>query len=86
MSNTFKMKTYAGNSFDTVALEAKKMAIEKDAIIKFDFNGILCKVNEFTDLGFLWKDYSNAHLMEWEIVGPNCQKELRRRHSGRDKK
>lgn len=63
-----------GNTFDNVAAKAKSIAKEKGVIVEFDFNGIKCLVSKDTDLQLLWRDYSNAHLMEWKEVGYDCAK------------
>lgn len=66
-------ETYAGNTFDGVAHEAKIKAIElAPQLVQFDFNGITCIVSDETNLDLLWRDYANAHLMEWKEVGHVC--------------
>ena len=45
---TVKLKTFAGNTFDNVAEEAKVQATNEGVIVEFYFNGILCKVSEKT--------------------------------------
>lgn len=68
------MKIYpsAGDTFDTVSKRAKDLAKSKHLTISFDFNGIQCLVSDRTVLDWLWRDCKNAHIMEWETVGPEC--------------
>lgn len=68
----FKMTTHAGNHFDSVAANAKAEATERGCEIEFDFNGINCVVDKDTNLEWLWRDYANAHRMEWKEIGANC--------------
>lgn len=68
------LNSNAGNTFDSVSLKAKSIATEKEVIVEFDFNGIKCLVSKSTDLKLLWRDYANAHLMEWKEVGHDCMK------------
>jgi hypothetical protein len=71
----YKMETYGGEHFDGVSHKAKAIAFEKNITVEFDFNGITCVVDRTTNLEWLHRDYSNAHIMEWERVGPHCQSE-----------
>ena len=41
-------------------------------IVEFDFNDIKCLVSENTNLELLYRDYLNAHTMEWKTIGPDC--------------
>lgn len=67
---TLKLDSWKlGGTFDNVAQKAKEIAKEKNQTVSFDFNGIECIVDANTDLGLLWRDYANAHLMDWKIVG-----------------
>jgi hypothetical protein len=45
----------------------------KKQIVEFDFNDVKCLVNQDTNLDWLYKDYCNAHIMEWKEVGPDCK-------------
>lgn len=88
-----KLETIAGESFFEVAKNAKELAKDHSEV-DFDFNGINCAVSKDTDLDLLYKYYSDAHVMEWVAVGPNClaeyepevDKELRKRREANDKK
>lgn len=60
-----------GDNFHTVAKNAKFLTT-KDTNVKFEFNDIVCIVSTTTDLELLYRDYANAWLMEWKIVGPGC--------------
>ncbi len=68
----YKLNTSAGNNFSTVAEKAKQIATEKNVTVEFEFNGVICLVNSNTNLDWLYRDYSNSWLMDWEIVGPRC--------------
>jgi len=46
----------------------------KKIIVEFDFNGVKCLVHQDTNLEWLFRDYCNAHTMEWKKVGPDCKK------------
>ena len=70
-----KFETGAGDNFDNVKKEAKELAKQKNKLVEFDFNGVTCIVSSETNLDSLYRDYKNAHLMEWKTVGPNCIKE-----------
>ncbi|MCG8894768.1 hypothetical protein G1K97_13490 [Tenacibaculum finnmarkense] len=65
---TIKIEAGLGYNIKDVVEKAKFKAIEENVIIEFDFNGILCKVSEKTNIDYLLRDYSNAHLMEWKTI------------------
>ena len=69
------LETLPGDNFINVAKKAKAVAITKQAYVGFNFNGIECRVDEDTNLDWLWRDYHNAHTMDWEKVGPFCDEE-----------
>lgn len=69
---TVKLKTSPGDDFEKVAKDAKTIAINQNVDVEFDFNGIICKVYIKTDLKYLYRDYLNAHLMNWKTVGDLC--------------
>lgn len=69
------LETLPGDKFINVAKKAKAVAITKQAYVGFNFNGIECRVDEDTNLDWLWRDYLNAHTMDWEKVGPFCDEE-----------
>lgn len=70
----YKLDANCGNTFDNVSLRAKDIATNarKELIVEFDFNGVKCLVSKNTDLALLWRDYKNAHLMNWKKVGHGC--------------
>lgn len=70
----YVLDSFPGNTFDGVSMKAKSIAIEKEVVVEFDFNEVKCLVSNNTDLKLLWRDYCNAHLMEWKEVGPYCVK------------
>lgn len=68
------LETYGGNTFSTVAEKAKSMATDTQNV-EFDFNGVKCFVSKTTNLELLYRDYSNAFLMDWKEVGYDCLEE-----------
>lgn len=64
--------THAGDNFPTVSKKAKEWATEKNRNVEFEFNGVLCIVSKQTNLDWLYRDYCNAHTMEWKTVGADC--------------
>lgn len=68
----YKLDTGAGDEFSKVAKKAKQIAVEREVTVEFEFNGVTCLVNENTNRGWLFRDYCNAHLMDWATVGPDC--------------
>lgn len=66
----YKLDTMPGDDFHSVAKKAKEIAYQQSTTVEFDFNGITCLVDSPTDLELLWRDYHNAHIMEWKTVGP----------------
>jgi len=75
MKQRIKYDTSAGDMFGHVAREANALALSKDSLVEFDFNGINCVVDGNTDLKLLLRDYHNAHLMEWKEIGHECAAE-----------
>lgn len=67
-----KMDTYAGDSFDVVAKKAKNIAVDSSRSVEFEFNGVICIVNDSTSLEWLYRDYANSWIMGWKAVGPYC--------------
>lgn len=89
-----KIDASIGNTFDSVATKAKELSAEQDRLVEFEFNGVTCVVDYKTDLSLLYRDYANAHTMEWKTVGPVCNyeylqetiDELKRRTDENDKR
>jgi len=78
MKNYFKLQCGPGENFHTVAKKAKnisEMETFKGDGVEFEFNEIRCVVNKYTNLDLLWRDYANAHIMEWTTIGPNCKEQ-----------
>ena len=71
--NNFKLGTGPGDRFQDIAERAKSIAEQRSLTVEFDFNDITCLVDSTTHLEWLWRDYQNAHMMEWKTVGPDCQ-------------
>ncbi len=65
----YKLDANIGNDITQVAKKAKEIAKEKDCIVEFDFNGILCLVNEKTVVEWLVRTYMDAHIMDWKTIG-----------------
>lgn len=86
------LETSLGKTFDGVSRQAKELATEHGITVEFDFNEIKCLVDYFTDLKLLHRDYMNASIMDWKVVGPDClsdyepevSEELDRRNKQRD--
>ena len=81
-----------GNVFNKCAEKAKDISTDKNTEVEFEFNGINCVINKHTNLDLLWKDYSNAHLMDWKEVNGNMvyskevNDEIKRRMDAADEK
>src|SRR3954462_12492042 len=69
----YKLQTGGGDMFQTVAEKAKRIATSRNCTVEFDFNGILCLVDKETHLDSLYRDYQNAHIMEWKTGGAQCK-------------
>lgn len=69
------IQTGAGDVFDDVAKRAKEISktLKEGQKVEFDFNGVKCLVSEKTVIDWLYRDYSNAHIMEWKEVGDDCK-------------
>ena len=70
-----KLRTMAGDSFTTVSNDAKKISIDKNVTVEFEFNDVTCFLDKDTDLELLFRDYCNSWTMGWKEVGPNCVKQ-----------
>lgn len=71
----YKVDTSIGNDFNIVAKKAKEIAIEKNVIAEFEFNGCICLVNSTTNLEWLFRDYMNHWTMDWKTIGTDCVSE-----------
>lgn len=72
MSN-YIVNVDAGEHFDHVTNKIKGYFQEVPyGIYEFEFNGVKCLMDKDTNSEWLYRDYSNAHLMGWEIIGPKC--------------
>lgn len=91
MSN-YTLEVGAGDMFTDVSRNAKELAGRQNITVQFDFNNVLCVVDYTTDLELLYRDYCNAHIMDWGTVGPHCkteyspevQQELEKREKARE--
>lgn len=88
-----KLNTWSlGNTFGNASEKAKTISIDKETEVEFEFNNVTCIVDKNTDLKLLWKDYSNAHLMEWREVDGKMNyteevlSEMKKRQDVSDKK
>lgn len=61
-----------GDEFIATVHRAHSLSLTTDKEVSFDFNGVTCIVNKFTYASFIYRDYCNAHIMEWDTVGPDC--------------
>lgn len=66
----YKLEVPLGSDFTKIAFKAKTLANED--LVEFDFNGIKCLVGKNTDLDLLFRDYQNASIMNWKVIGPDC--------------
>jgi hypothetical protein len=67
-----KIRAGLGERFEKTAEIAKERSLKAFRTVEFDFNGVTCIVNYLTDLNKLFRDYSNASIMKWKTVGPEC--------------
>lgn len=66
------LNTYGGDTFISVAENAKIIANKKNVTVEFDFNGCICLINSNTNLDWFYRDYSNHWVMGWKEIGPYC--------------
>lgn len=67
------MNVSCGDSFGPTSARAQAMSeFNKGKRVEFEFNGVTCQVTPTTNLEWLYRDYCNAHTMEWPVVGPDC--------------
>ena len=99
-SKNYVLDAHIGDSFDKVSKKAKAIALglhNPDGSrqnVEFEFNGVICVVSKDTDLELLYRDYCNAHTMDWKTVGADCvaeysdevKKELEKRERIAEKK
>ena len=69
----YKLETMAGDDFTNVSKKAKEIATNQKTIVEFEFNGVVCLVDNETNIDWLHRDYSNSWTMKWKKVGPNCK-------------
>lgn len=63
------------DNFDTCTKRAQDIAQDIITDVEFEFNGIKVVIGKNTDLDLIWRDYLNAHKMDWKQVGPECEVE-----------
>ena len=66
------LKTSYNDGFSDVTLKANHIVIKTNRNVRFDFNDITCIVSKKTNPKWLLRDYTNAHLMKWKTIGPDC--------------
>ena len=69
----YKLETGPGDYINSIAKRAKEMSENESCDVDFEFNEIVCIVNKKTNLDWLIRDYHNAWIMGWKIVGPYCK-------------
>jgi hypothetical protein len=50
--------------------EAKELAEKYDELVLFKFNDILVYIDKTSNLDLVYRDYLNAHHLEWMHIGP----------------
>jgi hypothetical protein len=79
MKKNRQYNTSPGDEFTSTAKKAKALCIlyfvATQENVEFNFNGIVCVVSPTTNLDHLYRDYCNAHIMDWKEVGPDCVEE-----------
>lgn len=70
-----KIETLPGDEFTATAARAQHLAVTTDKVVEFEFNGVTCIVDKFTNTDWIYRDYCNAWTMEWTAVGPDCVEE-----------
>ena len=68
----YKLELKPDENFKDVASRAKLMTLRQDIIVQFEFNEITCFIDFLTNLDWLYRDYINAHNMNWEVIGTDC--------------
>lgn len=71
-TENYKLYVRCGDDFTETAKEAKHIAVKENITVEFTFNEITCLVNVLTNLNWLYRDYCNAHRMEWKTIGADC--------------
>jgi hypothetical protein len=72
MNQNFVLKVNCGDEFTITAKKAKEISISRELNVEFEFNGVKCLVDKATNTDLLYRDYYNAHTMDWKTVGPDC--------------
>lgn len=60
-----------GSDIHKVTEDAKKIATDEGTVVEFEFNEVTCLVTKDTNTDHLYRDYVNAHLMGWKVIGLN---------------
>lgn len=68
-----KIESCIGERISNVLQKAKRLSIELNKDVEFDFNGVRCVVNGSTFDEYFLRDYDNALLLRWKTIGPFCQ-------------
>jgi len=70
-----RIEVSCGSDFTNTSEKAKDFSIKNNVYCSFMFNGINCLIDKKTNIKNLYKYYNDAHLMEWEKIGPVCDDE-----------
>lgn len=68
----YKIETKPDDKFTDVAHKAKQMTLRQNIIVQFDFNGVSCFIDFQTNLDWLHRDFMNAYIMDWKVIGTDC--------------
>lgn len=69
------LESYVGDTFSKVAEHAKITAERANRTAVFEFNGRNVLVDKNSNLGLIWRDYSNSWSLGWEEIGPHPKAE-----------
>ena len=70
-----KQKSKAGQAFSHACDTANRTALKENELVEFKFNGVVCFVNNKTNLDYLDRDYGYSHLLMKDTIGPDCLKD-----------
>ena len=61
-----------GNAKEEIKQVFAAADADKEIVFEHVFNDITVHVTHATNVDWLYRDYSNAHMMKWKKIGPNC--------------
>lgn len=64
--------TRTGSSLEYLSAKAKKIAIDNNAIVCFEFHGKEIFVNKNTNFTDIHRDFTLAFIMNWKSIGVAC--------------